>query len=152
MKIDVFFYYFNHIYLLHIIIMYYYLLLLSVVKSCPTLCDPMDCSMPGFPVLPYLLEFVYWVHDTIQPSHPVTPFSSCPQSFLASESFPLSWLFASGGQSIGASALASVLLMNIQYWFPLEWTGWICLLSKGLSRVFASTTVQKHQFFGSQLS
>ena len=80
------------------------------------------------------------------------PFSSCPQSFTASGSFPMSQLFASGGQSIGASASTSVLPMNIQDWFPLGWTDWISLLSKGLSRVFSNTTVQKHQFFSAQLS
>ena len=128
----------------------------SVTRSCWILCDPMDCSMPGFPVLHYLPELaqthVHCVSDAIQPSHPVTPFSSCPQSFPASGSFPMSWLFASGGQSIGASTSASVLLMNIRDWFPLGLTGWISLQSKGLSRVFSNTTVQKHQFFGAQLS
>ena len=80
------------------------------------------------------------------------PFSSCPQSFPASGSFPVSQLFTWGGQSIGVSASASVLPMNTQDWFPLEWTGWIFLQSKGLARVFSSTTVQKHQFFCTQLS
>ena len=80
------------------------------------------------------------------------PFSSCLQSFPASGSFPMSQLFASGGQSIGFSASTSVLPVNIQDWFPLGWTGWISLQYKGLSRVFSSTTVQKHQFFGAQLS
>ena len=83
-------------------------------------------------------------------SSSVIPFSSCPQSFPASGSFPVSWLFASDGQSIGASASASVLPMNIQYWFPLGLTDVTFLLSKRLSRVFSSTTVQKHQFFGAQ--
>ena len=82
--------------------------------------------------------------------HP--PFSSCLQSFPASGSFPRSQFFTSGDQSIGASASASVLPMNIQDWFPLEWTDLISLQSKGLSRVFSNTTVQKHQFFGTQLS
>ena len=88
------------------------------------------------------------------PSHLILcrPLSSCPQSLPASESFPMSKLFASGGQSIGVSALASVLPMNTQDWSPLEWTGWISFQSKGLSRVFSNTTVQKHQFFGTQLS
>ena len=86
-----------------------------------------------------------WCHPTISSS--VVPFSSCPQSLPASGSFPMSQLFAWGGQSIGISASASVLTMNIQDWFPLGWTGWISLLSKGLSRVFSNTTVQKHQFF-----
>ena len=80
------------------------------------------------------------------------PLSSCLQSFPASESFPVSQLFASGGQSIGASVSTSVLPMNIQGWFPLGWTGWISLQSKGLSRVFSSTTIRKHQFFSAQPS
>ena len=78
------------------------------------------------------------------------PFSSCPQSFLASGSFTMSWLFTSGGQSIGVSASASVLTVNIQDWFPLGWTGLISLQSNRLSRVFSNTTVRKHQFFGAQ--
>ena len=82
----------------------------------------------------------------------VVPFSSYPQSFPASESFAMSQLFAWGGQSIGNSASASVLPMNTQDWSPLGWTGWISLQPKGLSRVFSSTTVQKHQFFYAQLS
>ena len=91
-----------------------------------------------------------WCHPTISSS--VIPFSSCPQSLPASGSFPMSLLFAWGGQSIRVSALASVLPMNTQDRSPLEWTGWISLQSKGLSRVFSNTTVQKHQFFGAQLS
>ena len=91
-----------------------------------------------------------WCHPTISSS--VIPFSSCPQSFPASESFQMSQFFASGGQSIGVSASASVLPMNIQDWFSLGWTGWISLQCKELSRVFSNTTVQKHQFFGTQLS
>ena len=91
-----------------------------------------------------------WCHPTISSS--VLPFSSCLQSFPASGSFLMSWLFASGGQSIGASATATVLPMNIQGWFPLGWTGLISLQSKRLSRVFSNTTVQKHQFFSTQLS
>ena len=100
-----------------------------------------------------LLKFISidrWCHPAISSS--VIPFSSCPQSFPASRSFPMSQLFASGGQSIGVSASTSVLLMNTQDWSPLGWTGWISLQSKGLSRVFSNTTVQKHQFFGAQLS
>ena len=89
-----------------------------------------------------------WCHPTIPSS--VVPFSSCPQSLPASGSFPVSQLFLSGGQSIGVSASASVLPMNTQDW-SLGWTGWIFLQSKGLSRVFSNTTVQKHQFFGTQL-
>ena len=85
-------------------------------------------------------------------SSSVVPFSSCPQSLPALGSFPMSQLFTWGGQSIGVSASASVLPMNTQDWSPLGWTGWISLQSKGLSRVFSNTTVQKHQFFGTQLS
>ena len=91
-----------------------------------------------------------WCHPTISSS--VIPFSSCLQSFPASGSFPRSHLFASGGQSIGVSASTSVLPLNTQDWSPLGWTGWISSQSKGLSRVFSNTTVQKHQFFCTQLS
>ena len=91
-----------------------------------------------------------WCHPTISSS--VVPFSSCPQSFPASGSFQMSQLFTSSGQSIGVSASTSVLPMNTQDWPPLGWTGWISLLSKGLSRVFSSTPVLKHQFFGAQPS
>ena len=93
---------------------------------------------------------IWWCHPAISSS--IVPFSSCHQSLPASESFPMSQLFAWGGQSIGVSALASVLPMNAQDWSPLGWTGWISLQSKRLSRIFSNTTVQKHQFFGSQLS
>ena len=92
----------------------------------------------------------WWCHSAISSS--VIPFFSCPQSLPASESFPMSQLFTWGGQSTGVSALASVLPKNTQDWSPLEWTGWISLQSKGPSRVFSNTTVQKHQFFGTQLS
>ena len=91
-----------------------------------------------------------WCHPAISSS--VVPFSSCPQSLPASESFPMSQLFISGGQTTGPSALASFLPKKSQGWSPSEWTGWISLQSKGLSRVFSNTTVQKHQFFGTQLS
>ena len=91
-----------------------------------------------------------WCHPTISSS--VILFSSCLQSFSALGSFPMSWLFASGGQTTGASASTSVLPMNIQEWSPLGWTGWISLQSKGLSRVFFNTTIQKHQFFSAQPS
>ena len=115
----------------------------------------MDCSIPGFPVHYQLLELiqthVHRVSDAIQPSSSVIPFSSHLQSFPASGSFPMSRFFISGGQSIGVSASASGLPMNIQDWFPLGWTGLISLLSKGVSRVFSNTTGQKHQFFGAQL-
>ena len=125
----------------------------SVAQSCLTLCDPMNPSTPGLPVHHQLPEFTQthvhwasqWCHPTISSS--VIPFSSCPQSFPASGSFQMSQLFASGGQSIGVSASTSVLPMNIQDWFPLGWTGWNSLQSKGLSRVFSNTIVQKHQFF-----
>ena len=92
----------------------------------------------------------WWCHPAISSS--VIPFSSCPQSLWASRSFPMSQLFTWGGQSTGVSASASVLPMNIQDWYPSGWTGWISLQSKGLSRVFSNTRVQKHQFFSTQLS
>ena len=91
-----------------------------------------------------------WCHPAISSS--AVPFSSCPQSLPASESFPMSQLFEWGGQSTGVSALASFLPKNTQDWSPLDWTGWISLQSKGLSRVFSNTTVEKHQFFNTQLS
>ena len=91
-----------------------------------------------------------WCHPTISSS--VVPFSSCPQSFPASGTFQMSQLLASGGQSIGVSPLTSVLPMSTLDWSPLGWTGWISLQSKGLSRVFFNTTVQKHQFFYTQLT
>ena len=91
-----------------------------------------------------------WCHPAISSS--VVPFYSCPQSLPASGSFPMSQLFAWGAQSIGVSASASVLPMNTQDWSPLGWTGWISLQSKGLPRVFSNTTVQKHQFFSTQVS
>ena len=122
-----------------------------VTQSCLTLCDPMDCSTTGFPVqIPELAQIhVHQVGDAIQPSHPL---SSPPAFNLSHHQGLFKWVyfFASGGQSIGASASASVLSMNIQDWFPLGLTGLISLLSKGLSRVFSNTTVQKHQFFGAQ--
>ena len=125
----------------------------SVTQSCLTLCDPMDCSTPGFPVHHQLPELahahVHWVDDAIQP---IIPFSSHLQSFPASGSSPVSQFFASAGETIGLSASASVLLMNIQDWFPLGGTGWIFLQSEEFSRVFSNTTVQKHQFFSGQLS
>ena len=118
--------------------------------------NPMDCSTPGFPVHHQLLEFtqthVHWVSDAIQLSHPLSSPSPPPFKRPASGSFQMSQLFTSGGQSIGVSASTSVLPMNSQDWFPLGWTGWISLLSKGLSRVLSNTTVQKHQFFCTQLS
>ena len=119
------------------------------------LCNAMDCSMPGFPIHHQLSNLtqahVHRLGDAIQLSHPVFPFSSCVQSFLTSGSFPMTQFFPSGGQSIGASASASVLPMNIQNWFPLRWTDRISLWSKGLSSVFSNTTVQNNQFFSAQL-
>ena len=129
----------------------------SVAQSCPTLCDPMNRSTPGIPVLHQLLRVYsnssplsWWCHPAISSS--VIPFSSHLQSFPTSGSFQMSQFFTLRGQSIGASASASVLPINIYDWSTLGWTGWISLLSKGLSRVFSNTTVQKHQFFGAQLS
>ena len=108
------------------------------------------CPSPTPGVHPDSRPSSQWCHPAISSS--VIPFSSCPQSLPASESFPVSQLFASSGQSIGVSASASILPMNTQVWSPIGWTGWISLQSKGLSRVFSSTTVQKHQFFSAQLS
>ena len=108
------------------------------------------CPSPTLGVHPNSCPSSQWYYPAISSS--VVLFSSCPQSLPASESFPMSQLFTWGGQIIGVSALASVLLKNTQGWSPLEWTGWISLQSKGLSRVFSNTTVQKHQFFGTQLS
>ena len=105
---------------------------------------PCPSPTPGVHTNPCPLS--WWGHPAISSS--IIPFSSCPQSFPASGSFPMSQLFASGGQSIGLSASTSVLSMNAQNWSPLGWTGWISLQSKGLSRVFSNTTLQKHQFFG----
>ena len=128
----------------------------SVAQSCPTRCNPMDCSTSGFSVHLQLSEpaqtHVHWVSDAIQSSHPVIPFSSCLRPFPASGSFSMSQFFTSGDQSIGASASASVLPMNIQDWFLLRLTGLISLKSKWFSRVFSNTTVQKHQFFSAQLA
>ena len=129
----------------------------SVAQSCPTFSTPWITARQAFlsstnsRVYPNSCPSSRWCHPAISSS--VIPFSSCPQSFPASGSFPMSQPFAWGGQSIGVSAsAASVLPMNTQDWFPLGWTGWISLQSKGLSRVFSNTTVQKHQFFGTQLS
>ena len=108
------------------------------------------CPSPTPGVYPNSCPSSWWCHPAILSS--VIPFSSCPQSFPASGSFPMSQLFTWGGQSTGVSASTSVLPMNTQDWSPLEWTGWNSLQSKGLSRVFSNTTVQKHQFFGAQLS
>ena len=128
----------------------------SVTQSCPTLCDPPElqharppCPSPNSKVYTNSCPLSWWCHPTISSS--VVPYSHL-HSFPASGSFQMSQFFTSGGQSIGVSASTSVLPMNTQDWFPLGWTGWISLQSKGLSRVFSNTTVQKHQFFGAQLS
>ena len=112
------------------------------------------CQASLFFTISWSLLKLMFIESVMPSNHLILcrPFSSCLQSFPASGSFLMSWLFASGGQSIGASASASVLPMNIQGWFPLELTGWISLQSKGLSRVFSKTPVQKHQFFGAQPS
>ena len=110
----------------------------------------LSCPSPALRVYSNSCPSSWWCYPTI--SSYLVPFSSHLQSFPASESFPVSQFFASGGQSIGVSASASVLPMNIQDWFPLGWTGWISLQSKKLLRVFSNTIVQKHQFFSTQLS
>ena len=115
-----------------------------------TAADQAPCPSPTPGVHPNSCPVSRWCHPTISSS--VIPLSSCPQSLPASGSFQMSQLFASGGQSIGVSASTSVLPTNTQDWSPLGWTDWISLQSKGLSRVFSNTTVQKHQFFGAQLS
>ena len=129
----------------------------SVAQSCLIPCDPMDysftrlpCPSPAPGACSNSCSSSWWCHPTISSS--VVPFSSCLQSFPASESFPMNQFFSSGGQTIGVSASASVLPMNIQDWIPLGLTGGISLLSKGLSRVFSYTTLQKNQFFSTQLS
>ena len=132
----------------------------SVQFSCSVVSDSLQphesqharppCPSPTPGVHSNSCPLSWWCHPTISSS--VISFSSCPQSLLASGSFPMSQLFAWCGQSTGVSASASVLPMNTQDWSTLEWTGWISLQSKGLSRVFSNTTVQKHQFFGPQLS
>ena len=129
----------------------------SVAKSRLTICDFVDCNKPGFTVLYYLPEFaethVYWVTDAIQTSYPLLPLPPLALiSFTVSESFPMSQLFPSGDQSIGASVSASILSVNIQGWFSLVWTGLISLQSQGLSRVFSSNIILKYQFFLTQPS
>ena len=129
----------------------------SVTQSCPILCDPMNRRTPGLPVHHQLPEFtqthVHWVSDAIQPSHPHPLSSPLPPASNPSQHPNLFQRVNSawGGQSTGVSALASVLPKNTQDWSS-EWIGWISLQSKGLSRVYSNTTVQKHQFFGTQLS
>ena len=128
----------------------------SVTKLCQALCDPMDCSTAGFPVLYHLPEFahshVHWVGDAIQPSHLLLPPSPLVLNLSQHQPLSTSQIFVSSDQIIGASASASVLPMNIQSWFHLGLTDLIFLLSKEFSRIFSSTTVQKHQFFGAQPS
>ena len=132
----------------------------SVQFSCLVMSDslrPCELQHGRPPVHQQVPEFtqthIHWVSDAIQPSHPLlSPSPLVPQSLPASESFPMSQLFAWGGQSTGVSALASFLPKSTQDWSPLEWTSWISLQFKGLSRVFSNTTVQKHQFFGAQPS
>ena len=133
---------------------------LSVQFTCPVMSNSLrphelqhtrpPCPSPTPGVQPNSCPFSPGCHPTISSS--VVPFSSCPQSFPASGYFQISQLVISGGQSNGVSASASVLPVNIQDWSPLGWTGWISLQFKGLSRVFSNTTVQKHQFFGTQVS
>ena len=132
----------------------------SVQFSCSVVSDSLQphvlqharppCPSPAPGVHPSSCPLSRWCHPTISSS--IVPFSSCPQSFPASESFQMNQLFASGGQSIGVSASTSALPMNTQDQSPLGWTDWISLQSKGLSRVFSNTTIQKCQFFGAQLS
>ena len=128
----------------------------SVQFSLSVMSDTMNCSMPGLPVCHQLLEFTQThVHWVMMPSNHLIlccPLLLLPSIFPASGSFPKSQLFTSGGQSIGTSALPLVLPENIQGWFPLGLTGLISLLSKGLSRLFSSTTIWKHSFFGAQPS
>ena len=128
----------------------------SVTQLCPTLRPDESqharppCSSPNPGVHSNSRPSSWWCHPAISSS--VIPFSCCPQSLPASESFPMSQLYAWGGQSTGVSVLASFLPKKSQGWSPLEWTCWISLQSKGLSRVFSNTTVEKHQFFSAQLS
>ena len=128
----------------------------SVAQSCLTLCNLMNHSTPGLPVHHHVPEFtqthVHRVSDAIQPSHPLSSPSPPAPNPSQHQSFPMSQLFTCGGQSTGVSASASFLPKKSQGWSASEWTGWISLQSKGLSRVFSNTTVQKHQFFSPQPS
>ena len=129
----------------------------SVAQLCPTLCDPVDCSTPGLPVHLQLLDpiqtHVHWVDDAIQPSHPLSS-PSLPTFNLSQHQGLFKWVSSSHQVAKGfrVSASASVLPLNIRDWFPLGSIGWISLQSRGLSRVFSNTTVQKHRFVGTQLS
>ena len=128
-----------------------YICCCSVTELCLALSDPWTTARQAslsFTISQSLLKFMYIELMMSSNHHPVSLFSFCPQCFPAS--FPMSWLFTSGGQSIGASSSASVLPMNIQDWFPLGLTGLLSLLSKGLSRVFSNTTGRRHQFFSTQ--
>ena len=127
----------------------------SVTQSCPTFCDPMNCSMPGLPIHHPLPKFtqthVHWVGDAIQPSHLLS--SPSPACSLSQNQGLFQWGSSSHqvAKVLEFQLQPSVLPMNIENWFPLGWTGWISLQFKGLSRVFSNTTVRKHQFFGTQL-
>ena len=155
--------YFYHV--LHCILSITYLITRSlylsvslVTQSCLTLCDTMNRSTPGLPVYHQLPEFtqthVHWVGDAIQPSHPLSSPSPPARLNPSQHQGLFKWVSSSHevAQSIGVSVSASVLPVNTQDWSPLGWTGWISLQSKGLSRVFSNTTVQKHQFFSAQPS
>ena len=128
----------------------------SAAQSCPILCDPMDCGIPGFPIYHKHPEFtqthVHWVSDAIQPSHPLLSPSPPAFNLSSTRGFQMSQFFTSGGQSSEFSASTSVLRMNTRDWFPLGLTCLISLQSKRLSRVYPNTKVQKHQFIGAQLS
>ena len=128
----------------------------SITKSCPAHCDPTDCSTPAFPASHDLLEFPTLMSlVSMMPSNHFIlfcPLLLLPSIFASSRSFPMRWLFTSGGQSIGASATASVFPMNIQGWYPLALTGLISLQSKGLTRVYSSATIRRHHFFSAQTS
>ena len=146
--------FFNTCYIFNINLIYSAQVSHSVVSDSLRAHEPQHtrppCPSPTPGVYPNPCPSSRWCHPTISCS--VVPFSSCPQSFPESGSFQMSQLFASDSQSIGVSASTSVFPMNTQDWSPLGWTGWISLQSKGLSRVFFNTTVQKHQFFSAQLS
>ena len=143
------FYYFHHLFLFSSVQFSHSVVSDSLWPHEPQRVRP-PCPSPTPGVHPNPCPLSRWCHPTISSS--VVPFSSCLQSFPASGSFQMSQLFTSGGQTTGVSASTSVLPMNIQDWSPLGWTDWISLQSKGLSRVFSNTTVQKHQFFSAQLS
>ena len=154
---DYFFFFFINFFLeYNIHSIYFMCCCCSAAQLCPTLCDLMNCSRPGPSVLQQHPELAqthilrWWCHQTISSS--VIPFSSCLWSFPESGCFPMSQFFTSGDQGIGVSASASVFPMNILGWFPLRLTGLVSFQSRGLSRVFSSTTVGKHQFFRAQPS